>query len=260
MSLFNKGNALMLAFIAFFTLTGCTTPAENESATADGNVTTEEVIDQPAFVDGETVTIRSEVVQKVDESSFTLRDSRSGEAGVLVVNVSGKPFVLPEDEDLAVQVTGEVDAFTLVELQQEYNLELEPELYTEYETKPAILAESLALAPDPGQVTESPERFYGLAIAIEGEVEKALDANTITLDEEQLFGASDLLVMNVPPQPSTDLEGERVTVTGTLRPFVLAEFERDYELTWDLEIQEEIEAEYTDKPVFIAEAIYPTAQ
>ena len=259
MSLFNKGNALLLALLAFVALTGCATSASSESPTADGNVTTEEIIEQPQAVGGETVTIRSEVIRKVDDSSFTLSDSRSGsDEEILVVNTSGKPFLLPSDEDLRVQVTGEVTPFTLVELQQEYNLDLNAELYAEYETQPAILAQSLALAPDPGQVTKSPERFYDLAIAVEGEVEDVIDANTLTLDEEKLFGATDLLVIGIPTQAS--LDGQKVTVTGVLRPFILTEFETDYDLTWDLEIKEKLVAEYTNKPVFVADVISPTAQ
>lgn len=41
-----------------------------------------------------------------------------------------------------------------------------------------------------------------------------------------------------------------------LRPFVKAEFERDYDLTWDLDLQEELEAEYSEKPVLVVDSIY----
>ncbi|MEO1341809.1 MAG: hypothetical protein AAFV28_11865 [Cyanobacteria bacterium J06635_13] len=45
-----------------------------------------------------------------------------------------------------------------------------------------------------------------------------------------------------------------------MRPFVKAEFEQDYDLTWDLDVEREIEAEYTEKPVLVVDSIYPSAQ
>jgi hypothetical protein len=56
------------------------------------------------------------------------------------------------------------------------------------------------------------------------------------------------------------VEGEDVVVTGEIRPFIAAEFERDYELTWDLDVKRQLEAEYENQPVFIAKSIYPSAQ
>lgn len=228
---------------------------EDPSPNADNNVTAEEVATQTDLVEGQTVTLRKEVAQTVNEVSFLL--DNDGEQ-VLVINVSGQPFLLPEDEDIAVQATGEVQEFVLTNIVQEYGLDLEPDLYAAYESKPALLAQSLALAPDPGEVTQNPERYYNLPIAIEGEVEDVLDGNSLTLDEEQLFGASDLLVVGTPTPKS--LDGLTVTVTGKLRPFVLSELEKDYDLTWDLALKEKIEAEYTTQPVFVADAIYPYAQ
>ncbi|BAY92737.1 hypothetical protein NIES3275_47740 [Microchaete diplosiphon NIES-3275] len=54
-------------------------------------------------------------------------------------------------------------------------------------------------------------------------------------------------------------EGEKVAVTGVLRPFVVAELERDYDLNWDLTLQKQLEAEYSNKPVLVANEVYPSA-
>ena len=51
-----------------------------------------------------------------------------------------------------------------------------------------------------------------------------------------------------------------MTVTGQLRKFILAEFERDYDLAWDTTVKEQLEAEYSEKPVFVADNLYPKAQ
>jgi hypothetical protein len=52
--------------------------------------------------------------------------------------------------------------------------------------------------------------------------------------------------------------GEDLVVTGQLRSFNLYELERDYNLDWDLGVQEQIEAEFTNKPVLIVDEIYST--
>jgi len=236
-------------------ITACTSEPEETTPNADSNVTTEEVAEQTEKVEGQSVTVRSEVKKKVDETSFML--DNDGE-DILVINTSGEPFALPTEDDTAIQVTGKVQDLVLVDIERDYDLDLDPEIYAEYETKPALLANSLALAPDPGEITQNPEKFYDLAIAVEGEVEEILDGTSFTLDEEQLFGATDLLVINTPVTEA--LDGEKVTVTGKLRKFVLAEFEQDYDLTWDLDVKNKLEAEYTDKPVFVADSLYPTAQ
>lgn len=248
-----RGSFFLILLLCTTALGACT--SEEANPNADRNVTTEEVAEQTDAVAGQSVTVRSEVKKKVGKSSFTL--DNDGE-DTLVVNVSNQTFLLPEEDDYEVQATGEVKNFVLVEIEREYGLDLNPETYAEFETKPVLLAQSLAFAPDPGEVTQSPERFYDLAIAVEGEVEDVMDSSTFTLDEEQLFGATDLLVINAPVTES--LDGQTVTVTGQLRKFILSDFERDYNLTWDLDLKKKIEAEYTEKPVFVADAIYPTAQ
>ncbi|MGK7951265.1 MAG: hypothetical protein AB4368_21405 [Xenococcaceae cyanobacterium] len=62
---------------------------------------------------------------------------------------------------------------------------------------------------------------------------------------------------NLQAQESQETESN---VTIIVRPYIQSEFERDYDLTWDLDLQEKIEAEYREKPVLIVDSIYPSAQ
>ena len=80
----------------------------------------------------------------------------------------------------------------------------------------------------------------------------------LVMDEDELFGGQDLLVLRATPKVPVK-EGEKVAVTGVLRPFVVAEFERDYDLKWDLTLQRKLEAEYSNKPVLVATDVYPSA-
>lgn len=222
------------------------------------NVTAEEVVDNTAQLAGKTVTVRSEPVKKVGPTSFTVSDEKFfGSQPIVVINASGEAFELPADEP-EVQVTGIVRNLVVADVEREYNLKLDPQYYTEYENKPAIIAQSIALAPDPGDITKNPDQYYNKRLAVTGEVEDIEGTNTFTLDEEKLFGAQDLLVLNLKPQAAVKKD-ETVAVTGVLRPFVVADFDRDYELGWDLKLKQKLEAEYKEKPVFVADSVYPSA-
>lgn len=223
------------------------------------NVTAEEVEENTEELIGQMVTVRGKVRQVVDNVTFTISDDELfGGDEILVVNTSGETFTLPEDDDVEVQVTGEVRQFKQVEFEEEFDLDLQAD--TDYENKPTIVAESLALAPEPREITENPAQFYNQTVAVKGEVEEIMSNNTFTLDEDELAGSGDLLVLTLAAPEAKMTEGETVTVTGEIRPFVSAEFERDYDLTWDLDIKRKLEAEYENKPVFIAKSIYPSAQ
>ena len=250
-----------LLLAASMTVAACSeAPSETTTESeATDNVTTEELSDGAEGMIGETVSLRAEVEETVDETSFLLEDDQLfGGEDILVINASGEAFVLTEGDDTPVQVTGEVQQLITAEFETEYGLDLDPTLYAEYEDRPVVVAQSIALSPDPGEITSNPEQYYNKRISVAGEIEEKLDGNTFTLDEEQLFGAEDLLVISNLPSPEAQ-DGEKVTVTGVLRPYVKTEFETDYDLTWDLSIQEQVEAEYTEKPVFVADEVYPSA-
>lgn len=263
-------------FLLTASLIGCNTEPDNnvtgqtdvEGAVEDGvntdelsqeeNVTTEEVAENTEELIGQTVTIRSDALEIVEPSIFTVADDEFfGGEEILIVNASGEPFDLPQD-DTEVQATGEVAQFIIADIESNYDLDLDPDLYAEYNDRPAIIAESLAVAPEPGEIAENPAQYYGQILAVTGEVETMYDPGIFTLDEEELFGGEDLLV--VAPNPSEMVEdGQTVAVTGELRSLVVADIERDYDLTWDLDVQEQIEAEYSDRPVLIVDRIYPSA-
>ncbi|MFZ1025496.1 MAG: hypothetical protein WAN66_04680 [Limnoraphis robusta] len=249
--------AIALSLMALL-LPACT----NETTTREQaleNVTTQQVSEETSNYIGQTVTIRGDVNEVVGEASFLMDDEQLlGGEEILIVNASGKKITLPEGEGTQVQVTGEVRNFVIAEIEREYNLNFEPNLYTEYEQQPALIAKSIALSPDPGDLSQNPENYYYQRIAVQGEVEEIRSTGVFTLDEEKLFGSEDLLVITNNPDPRVN-EDESVTIVGTLRPFVEAEFERDYNLTWDLDVKRQIEAEYENRPVFVADEVYPSA-
>ena len=249
----------LMAAASLFLLPACSSPQAETTAAEEANVTSEELVENTLDYVGQEVSIRSEVEETVDDASFLIADDEyfDGEA-ILVINASSEPFVVPDVGESQVQVTGEVETFAMMTVADEYGLELSPELYEEYEAKPVIIAESIALAPDPGEIAANPELYYNKRIAVEGEVEELKESGLFTLDEDELFGGEDLLV--IPPVGGEPVqENGIVTLTGVLRPYIKAEFERDYDLQWDLDVTTEIEAEYEQKPVFVADSVYPSA-
>lgn len=250
---------LKLFTVASLVLLPACGPKATMTAAEEENVTAEELVDETTRYVGEEVTIRAEVESVINEFSFLMADDDflNGE-GILVINASSQPFLIPDVGDSQLQVTGRVENFAMLQVADEYGLTLDPELYADYEEKPVIIADSIALAPDPDEITESPERFYNQQIAIEGEVEELFDPGLFRIGEDELFSGEGLLVIPA-AGTKTVKEDEIVVVTGVLRPYIKAEFERDYDLNWDLSVQTSIDAEYEEQPVFVADGVYPSA-
>lgn len=265
------GGAIAIATAAFGLPACSTAPFEQAEVTetevgetevseaTQNNVTTGDLTENLSAYLGQTVTVREEAEEVIGEAAFLLdEDQLFGGEEVLVINASGEGLFLADGDDTEVQVTGEVRELVIADLETEYGLDLDPELYAEYEQQPVIVAESLALAPDPEDLTDEPELYYGRRIAVNAEVEELWTADTMSVDGDALFGDDDLLVIN--PNATLDfVEDEEVVMTGVLQPFVASDVETEYNLTWDLDLREQIEAEYTERPVLVADEVYPSA-
>lgn len=211
---------------------------------------------------GQTVSVRGEAERAVGESSFLLQDDQLfGGQEALVINATETSFLLPAADEPTerVQVTGEVRELVIADLEQEYGIDLDPDLYADFEDRPVIVARSIVFAPDPEEITEDPSQYYGEIIAVSGEVGELLSDSVFMLEEEGWFEGDSVLVIGASMLPTLS-ENEEVVVTGTLRPFVAAEFEEDYDLTWDLDLQQQLEAEYSEQPVLVANEVYSSAR
>ncbi|MBE9128292.1 MULTISPECIES: hypothetical protein [unclassified Coleofasciculus] len=223
------------------------------------NITAAEVVNETTAIAGESVTVRGFTTEMVGQNAFTMVTDEQlfDRDEILIVNATGRPFNIPNNkENISIQVTGEVRNFKIAEVERDFNLDLQPSqyTYTDYENQPVIIAKSLALAPEPEAIRENPRLFYNQPILVEGEVGEILGANAFTLDEEELL----VLGMSAPARPIN--EGETVVVTGEIRPLIVADIERDYNLAGDLELKRKLEKDYKNQPVFIADNIFPSAQ
>ncbi|MEB3827711.1 hypothetical protein [Phormidium sp. CCY1219] len=250
-----RTSAIALALMAML-LPACNQqePETYENA-EESNVTQEEVAQSAEQLIGQTVSIRGDVEDTGDYPTSFLMDDDTlfGGEEILVINATEYPFVLPEDDEIEVQVTGEVRNLARGDMENELGIDWDAGMYSDWEGKPTIIAQSIVLAPEPEEIVENPAQFYDQPLAVEGEIAEIVGPNVFTLEEENLA------IVNVGAgQPLQ--AGEEVVLTGELRTFVLADLEREYELTWDLDVQEQLEAEFSDRPVFVAEGVYPSAK
>ena len=259
MSKYQKAVGLAAGTLLLSLATGVFNINNTVAEEVESNVTIEEISEGEDVTVGEAVTVRGEVEDLESGVSFFLEnDQLFDEERVLVINVSGELLPISPDDETRLQVTGEVAALTIAEVERDYDITLNPEIYVEYQTQRVILAQSIVLAPEIEEVAENPDLYYGQEIAVEGEIEAENDY-TFVLEEDKLIADDNILIINATGQP-LPTEEEKVVLTGTVRPYIEAEFDRDYDLTWDLELKEQIEAEYTEKPVMVVDGIYPSAE
>lgn len=105
-------------------------------------------------------------------------------------------------------------------------------------------------------VAEDGAQLVGQTVTISGEVEEILGTDALILsDDENLFAEDQVLVLSVDNLQNEFIlnEGEEAQITGEVIQLVVAEFEKDYDITWDLELKQKIEAEYEGKPAVVAE-------
>ncbi|AFY56132.1 hypothetical protein Riv7116_3683 [Rivularia sp. PCC 7116] len=208
---------------------------------------------------GKFVTIRSKYIEKLGPTSFAVRKRKFfiKSKPVIIINASGKVFDLPSEKDTEVQVTGTIRQLDIPKLEKEFNLRLQDKVYEDYKNGTAIVAQHIALAPEVNDIADNPKKYYNRRLALTGEIENIKNPKMFTLDEDDLLGEQDLLVLNPTPAMAVN-NGQTVAVTGVVRPFRLAELEKDYKLTWNSGLKKEMELKYKEKPVLIADTVYPS--
>jgi hypothetical protein len=100
---------------------------------------------------------------------------------------------------------------------------------------------------------DNPQKYMGQRISVDGEVEEVYGPRIFTIDEPH-WGDLDGEILVLLPTPLAALvkDDDRVTVSGTVKPFVKAEFEREW--GW-LGLDAGIETRVSMKPVLVAERL-----
>jgi hypothetical protein len=80
-----------------------------------------------------------------------------------------------------------------------------------------------------GKLAKDAKSYYGQTVTVRAEVENVYDSRSFTLDEDSLLAGPDVLVLVPAGMTSTLAHDQVVTVTGRVRPYVVAELERDFD-------------------------------
>ncbi|AFZ18467.1 hypothetical protein [Allocoleopsis franciscana] len=262
----NKRTGAYLGAIALglstLLLPSCTNLTRNEEIQQEKtNVTANEVSQlsgDAANSLGKMVTVRSTVTKAVGKSGFVMTPPDG--KPILVINASGATFTLP-GANVPVQATGQVEQLRVADIDKKYNLGLEPNLYVDYENQPAIVAQSLALAPTPENLYKAPAGYFNKEIAIKGKVRKLPNTtNGFAVFEDGWVDDIGIMVVGVDRnlQGGPIQEGEYVVVTGVARQ-PDAQVLQTANLGWDANKTKEFLARYTNRPVIVADRVYPSA-
>lgn len=264
----HTGLSFLVIALTVILLPACTNNRQQAEAPATttvekDNVTAPEVSQKTDALIGQLITVRSKPINKISDNVFTITDQEVfGGERIVVINNSGQPTNLAIPQDAKLQVTGTVAKFDVNALKQQYKVDLgEPSSYQEYEGMPVIVAQSIALAPIPGEIGENPQLHYNKVIAVPAEVTQIYGNEAFVLADKTILGDNPLLVLvtNQLKDKAPIKQGDKIVATGTLRPFVAADLEREYNYVWDAQLRGQLEADYVQKPVLIVEGIYLSA-
>jgi len=240
---------------------------------------------------GKTVTVKAEVEDVIDNRTFTLdEDAILTGADVLVLVPAGYTGNLAHDQ--VVTVTGKIRPFVTTELEHDYHWFeggkiISRDSKVDFKTRPVLIAESLITADgrdlltgrststisgdkyatmdhgDHGmmlsasKLSKDGKKYYGQNVTVRAEVEDVLDSHSFTLDEDSVIPGPDVVVL-VPAgfDISRLAHDQIVTVTGKVRPYVMAELEKDYDWFKNGKIMTtSTKVDYKTRPVLVAESI-----
>ena len=102
-------------------------------------------------------------------------------------------------------------------------------------------------------IEENPKRYFGRTVTVQGEVDAVLGPRVFKIDERNWadLDGEILVVMTAPLAAFID-DDEPVIGTGTLRPFVRTELEREWGF---LGLDPQIEIEFKGRPVLVASSL-----
>lgn len=240
---------------------------------------------------GQTVTVKAKVEDVLGTHSFTLdEDAILAGPDVLVLMPAGSiPAGLKHDD--RVVVTGTVRKYVTAELEKDYDWFKDGEVLKkgtkiDYDTRPVLVATSVRLAggrvgmrhpetPDratdiqrtgivvvsAGKLSRDGKDYYGQTVTVKAEVEDVIDSRTFTLDEDSILPGPDVLVLVPKGVAGTLAHDQMVTVTGTVRPYVMAELKKDYDWFEDGKIVKRMgdKVDMKTRPVIVATSVRTAA-
>ena len=113
------------------------------------------------------------------------------------------------------------------------------------------------MAISAGKLAKDGKKYYGRTVTVRAEVEDVLDTHSFTLDEDSVLSGPDVVVL-VPAgfDTATLAHDQVVTVTGRVRPYVVADLDKDFDWFKNGKIVTMgTKVDYKTRPVLVAETI-----
>ena len=241
---------------------------------------------------GQTVTVKAKVEDVLGNHSFTLDEDAilAGPDVLVLVPTGSLPAGLKHDD--RVVVTGTVRKYVTKELETDYDWFKDGEILkkgtkVDFDTRPVVVATSVRLAgraraemssPDnhygnadiqrtgnlmvsAGKLSRDGKDFYGQSVTVKSKVEDVIDNRTFTLDDDSILPGPDVLVIVPRGVAGTLAHDQVVTVTGTVRPYVMAELKKDYDWFEDGKIVKRVgdKVDLKTRPVIVATSVRTAA-
>lgn len=233
--------------------------ADDDEADRAGNagVSIDDITDDPARYLGRTVTVGGEVNQILSPRAFVLEgDDLVGGDDLLVVGANELGGISPDE---VVLVSGPVRRFNLAEAERDLGVDLDDNLFRDFDGRPAIVARDITLRPVPaagapgagpvlgvGPLLETPDRYVGQPVTVNGRVTRVVEPNAVVLDNRLLVTARNL--------PNNLQVGTPLRVTGPFNRFALPTFERDL----GVDLNDQLFAEFNNQPAIAATNVVAT--
>jgi len=110
--------------------------------------------------------------------------------------------------------------------------------------------------PEPSELSENTEAFYGQDLTVYGEVEQIDAPNAFILEDPELFEGKGVIVIQTADSTSEIVADDaKIAVSGVLRPESIADLGNEYELSADPDWLDVLGVDYSDLPVLIADRI-----
>jgi hypothetical protein len=116
--------------------------------------------------------------------------------------------------------------------------------------------------PTLDQVTENPAAYYNRTVTVAGEVDTVYSPRAFSVEDDDVLFDDDIMVISAQPLPrvvgrfgdAEVLEDDIVLVTGTVRPFNLAEIEREI----GVDLDDDLFAYWTGNSAILASSVTVT--
>jgi len=120
-------------------------------------------------------------------------------------------------------------------------------------TAPAVKSDFQGMRVKVDQLEDDPQQYIGKTVSVDAEVQDVHGPRVFTIDEPNWGDLEGEILVYVPSNLAALVrENDRVTVTGTVKPFVRAEVEREW--GW-LDMARDVEVRLSKKPVLVASRI-----